>query len=116
MKILLHASRSAILLTVVIILVASYFTAPQAVFAESTPHITVASPDMQQGGSAQEGWDAFWAQFKVWLVDLALVFAQMPLVGPPLAGLLNFIGETNVWFCGAGLFIVFLLGAFAIRR
>lgn len=116
MKIFLHTSSYAILLTVVIILVASYLAAPQPVFANSIPQVTVAAPEMQQGGATQEGWDAFWAQFKVWLADLALVFAQMPLIGPPLAGLLNFIGATNVWFCGAGLFILFLLGLFAIRR
>jgi len=116
MKTVLSVTGSAVLLTIAIILVASYFTSPPPVLAESNPLVTVASPDLQQGGSAQEGWDAFWAQFKVWLAQLAEVFAQMPLVGPLLAAIFNFIGATNVWFCGAALFIMFLLGAFAIRR
>jgi hypothetical protein len=100
----------------VIILLVNLLLVPQPVSAESNPHATFAPLELQQSGSLQEGWDAFWAQFKVWLAQLAEVFAQMPLVGPLLAAIFNFIGATNVWFCGALLFLMFLLGAFAIRR
>lgn len=109
-----------IVLVVIIVLVivfgASRFTMPPPVSTNSIPPVTVTSPVVLQDGPAREGWDAFWAQFKVWLEELALVFAQMPLIGPLLASILNFIGATNVWFCGAVLFILVLLGAFAIRR
>lgn len=83
----------------------------QPVLAESNPPEAATQYDLDQGGDPiQEAWDAFWAQFKVWLEQLALVFAEMPILGSVLAQIFRFIGAANVWFCGAVLFIIFLLG------
>ncbi len=104
------------LLVLAIILVASFLVAPISVSAESIPRATVALPEIQQDGSTQSAWDEFWAQFKKWFEDLAEVFAQMPLLGPLIAGLLKFVGAANVWFCGAIIFGLMILGIYAVRR
>lgn len=93
-----------------IMLVASFFFTAQPIAAESNPATSVTAPALQQGGPTQNNWDAFWVAFKAWFEQLALVFAEMPVVGPVLAAVLNFIGATNVWFCGAVIFIIFILG------
>ena len=65
---------------------------------------------------SDEGWDAFWAAFKKWFEDLAEVFAQMPLLGHLIAEFLKFVGAANVWFCGAIIFGLMILGIYAVRR
>ncbi len=115
MKTVLILAGSAIVLTFAIILVASLLTA-QPVSAESIPNAPVVLPDLQQDGSFQDGWNRFWQEFKVWLEQLAQLFAQMPLLGPLIAEILRFIGASNVWLCGALIFLSILIGAFLIRR
>ncbi len=115
MKTVLILAGSAIVLTFAIILVASLLTA-QPVSAESIPNAPVVLPDLQQDGSFQDGWNRFWQEFKVWLEQLAQLFAQMPLLGPLVAEILRFIGASNVWLCGALIFLSILIGAFLIRR
>lgn len=98
-----------------IVLVASFLLTPTSVSAEFIPPTAVAVPGLQQGGSGQGAWDEFWAEFKKWFEELALVFAQMPLLGPLIAEILKFIGATNVWFCGAVIFGLMVLGILAVR-
>jgi hypothetical protein len=107
---------SVLLLSMAIVLISGFCLPAQPVSAGSEPQAVVMSPSLQQGGVVPEWWDAFWAQFKVWLAQLADVFAQMPVVGPVLAAIINMVGASNVWICGAVIFVLFLLGALAIRR
>ncbi len=106
----------ATLLVFAIILVASFLVTPISVSAESIPRATVALPEIQQDGSTQGAWDEFWAQFKKWFEQLAEVFAQMPFLGPLIAEFLKFVGAANVWFCGAVIFGLMILGIYAVRR
>ncbi len=116
MKTLLTRAGSAVLLTVAIILVASLFLTTPPVSAESIPNAPIVLPDLQQDGSFQDGWNRFWQEFKVWLEQLAQLFAHMPLLGPLIAEILKFIGTANVWLCGALIFLSIIIGAFLIRR
>lgn len=116
MKTLLILAGSAVLLTIAIILVVSLFLTTQPVSAESIPDAPIVLPDLQQDGSFQDGWNRFWQEFKVWLEQLAQVFAHMPLLGPLIAEILRFIGASNVWLCGALIFIAILVGGVLIRR
>lgn len=116
MKTILILAGSAVLLTCAIILVASFLLATPPASAESNPNAPVILPGLQQDGSFQDGWNRFWQEFKVWLEQLAEVFAKMPLLGPLVAEILRFIGASNVWLCGALIFISIIVGGFLIRR
>lgn len=116
MKTILILAGFAVLLTFAVILVASLFLTAPPVSAESIPNAHIVLPDLQQDGSFQEGWNKFWQEFKVWLEQLAQLFAQMPLLGPLIAEILRFIGASNIWLCGALIFIAVFVGGFLIRR
>jgi hypothetical protein len=104
------------LLVLAIILVAGFLVAPISVSAETIPHASAALPEIQQDGSPQGAWDEFWAAFKKWFEELAKVFAEMPLLGPLVSEIFKFIGAAIVWFCGAVIFLMMLLGIYAVRR
>ena len=116
MKTILILAGFAVLLTFAVILVASFLLTTSPVSAESNPNAPIVLPDLQQGGSFQDGWDRFWQEFKVWLEQLAEVFAKMPLLGPLVAEILRFIGASNVWLCGALIFLAVFVAGFIIRR
>jgi hypothetical protein len=103
------------LLVFSIILIVSFLIMPLPAWAGSSPSAEAVLPELQSH-SAQGAWDEFWAAFKKWFEQLAEVFAQMPLLGPVLAEVLKFIGASNVWFCGAVIFVLVLLGVYAVRR
>lgn len=92
------------------IVVASVFLTPIPVAAESTPSQSISPLPLQQGGSDPDEWERLWEQIKSWLEQLALLFAQAPLIGSFIGEILKAIGGANWWCVGAVIVLLILAG------
>lgn len=89
----------------------------ERVSAEALPPQTVATVPLDQGGTTlSEEWAKFVEQTRIWLEQLALLFAQAPLIGLIIAEVLKIIGQPYWWCVGAVIVGLLMGGFFALGR